>query len=85
MEEKLQPQVIYEKRRKGKGNKNMKKCKIKFKITNAAFGTDPDSGSRYPGTFPARREVSALPGRALPEHLGEPSWFPDPSETSLHR
>jgi hypothetical protein len=22
---------------------------------------------------------------ALPEHLGEPSWFPDPSETSLCR
>jgi hypothetical protein len=32
-----------------------------------------------------RGEVSTPPGRALPEHLGEPSWFPDPSETSLRR
>jgi hypothetical protein len=27
-------------------------------------------GFRYLGNFPARGEVSALPGRALPEHLG---------------
>jgi hypothetical protein len=40
---------------------------------------DPILCSRHP----ARGEVSALPGRALLEHLGEPSWFPDPSETSL--
>jgi hypothetical protein len=30
-------------------------------------------------------EVSALPEMALLEHLGQPSWFPDPSETSRHR
>jgi hypothetical protein len=35
------------------------------------------------GHLPARGEVSAPPGRALPEHLGEPSWFLDPAETSL--
>jgi hypothetical protein len=33
----------------------------------------------------ARGEVSALPRRALPEHLEEPFWFLDPSEDSLHR
>ena len=48
-------------------------------------GTDPVLGSRHLGTIPARGEVSTLPRRALPEHLGEPSWFLDPSETSLHR
>jgi hypothetical protein len=43
------------------------------------------SGSRHLGTFTARGEVSSLPRRALPHHLGEPSWFLDPTETSLHR
>jgi hypothetical protein len=40
--------------------------------------TVPVSGSRYPGTFPARGEVSALPGRALPEYLREHlgPWIP---------
>ena len=52
---------------------------------NTASAEDPVSGSRHLGTFPARGEVSAPAGRALPEHLGEPSWFLDPSETSLHR
>ena len=33
-------------------------------------------------TFPARGEVSTLPGRALPEHLLEPSSFPDPTKTA---
>jgi hypothetical protein len=46
---------------------------------------DPVSGSRHPGTFPDRGEVSAQPWRALPEHLREPSSFPDPAKTSLHR
>jgi hypothetical protein len=50
-----------------------------------ASEADPFSGSRHPGTFPARGEVSALPGRALPEYLREPSWSLDPTETSLHR
>jgi hypothetical protein len=36
-------------------------------------------------TFPSRGEVSTLPTRALPEHLGEPSWFPDPFKSSLRR
>ena len=53
--------------------------------SSTASGTDTIWGSRYPGTFLARGEVSSLPGRVLPEHLGEPSWFPDPSKTSLHR
>jgi len=42
-------------------------------------------GCRHPGIFSAGGEVSALPGRALPEHLGEPAWILDLSETSLHR
>jgi hypothetical protein len=42
-------------------------------------------GSWHPGTFPARREVSALPWRALPEHLREPSWFLDPTKSSLQK
>jgi hypothetical protein len=53
--------------------------------SHRASGAAPFSGSRHLGTFPARGEVSALPGRALQEHLGEPSWLPDPSETSLCR
>jgi hypothetical protein len=53
--------------------------------SHRASETAPFSGSRHPGTFPARGEVSALPRRALQEHLGEPSWFPDPSKTSLCR
>lgn len=47
-----------------------------------ASEADPDSGSRHLDNFPARGEVSR---RALPEHLGAPSWFWDPSETSLRR
>ena len=43
------------------------------------------TGSRHPGTFPARGEVSTPPGRAFLQHLGEPSWFPDPTTTSLCR
>jgi hypothetical protein len=43
-----------------------------------ASGENSILGSRYPGNFPAREEVYAPPRRALPEHLGEPSWFPDP-------
>ena len=50
-----------------------------------ASGTDPVLGSRHLGTFPTRGEVSVPPWRALLEHLGEPSWVPDPSETSLCR
>ena len=26
-----------------------------------------------------------MPWKALPEHLGKPSWFQDSAETSLHR
>ena len=52
--------------------------------SHRASETVPISGSRHPGTFPARGEVSALPGRAFPEHHGETSWFLDPSETCLH-
>jgi hypothetical protein len=62
------------------------------KLTSSGMGrshtaseADPVLGSRLPGTFPAKGEVSALPRRALLEHLGEPSWFPDPSKTSLRR
>ena len=44
----------------------------------------PDICSRHLGTFPARGVVSAQ-GGSLPEQVGEPSWFPDPSETSLRR
>jgi hypothetical protein len=32
--------------------------------SNTASGTDPISGSRHPGTFPARGEVSAWEGSA---------------------
>ena len=46
---------------------------------------DPILGSRHPGTFPVREDVSAPPRRALLEHLGEPSWFSDHSKTSQHR
>jgi hypothetical protein len=35
------------------------------------------SGSRHPGTFPVRGEVSTMPGRALPEHLGVPGSLQD--------
>ena len=37
------------------------------------------------GQLHARGEVFALPGRVLPEHLREPSWFQDSSKTSLCR
>ena len=53
--------------------------------SNTASGADPNSGSRHLDTFPARGGVSTPCGMALPEHLVEPSWFPDSSETSLHR
>jgi hypothetical protein len=53
--------------------------------SDTASGADPISGFKHPGTFPARGEVSAPLGRALLEHLGEPSWIPELSETSLHR
>jgi hypothetical protein len=46
--------------------------------SNTASEADPISGSRHPGTFPAREKVSTPPGRALPEHLEEPSWVSDP-------
>jgi hypothetical protein len=39
----------------------------------------PEVRSLYPP------EERCPPGRALPEHLGEPYWVPDPSETSLRR
>jgi hypothetical protein len=51
--------------------------------SDPASGTDPISGSRHPGTFPSRGEVS--PERALSEQVREPSWAPDPSETSLRK
>ena len=53
--------------------------------SHRASETAPFSGSRYPGTFPARGEVFALPRRALPQHLGETSWFLGTTENSLHR
>ena len=34
---------------------------------------------------PSLPEERCPPGRAQPEQVREPSWFPDPSETSLHR
>jgi len=37
------------------------------------------------GQLHARGEVFTLPGRVLPEHLREPSWFQDSSKTSLCR
>jgi hypothetical protein len=37
----------------------------------------PFSGARHLDTFSARGEVSARPGRKLPEQLQEISWFPD--------
>jgi hypothetical protein len=52
---------------------------------HTASGADPISGSRYLGTFPAIGEVSAPPGRALPEHLREQSLVQDFSETRLCR
>ena len=43
--------------------------------SNTASGTDPFSGSRQPGTFPTRGEVSA--GRALTTRAGERAiWCP---------
>jgi hypothetical protein len=45
----------------------------------------PFSGSRHPGTFPARGEVFAQPGRVLSEHLQETSWFQGSTKTSLSR
>jgi hypothetical protein len=46
--------------------------------SHRASRADHISGSRHPGTFPARGEVCAPPGRALPQHLGETfgSWIP---------
>jgi hypothetical protein len=37
----------------------------------------PFSGSRHPTTFLARGQVSAQPGRLLPQDRWEPSWFRD--------
>jgi hypothetical protein len=51
--------------------------------SNTAYGADLVSGSRHPGTFPARGEVSTPPRKALLEHLGEPSLVRGHSETSL--
>ena len=49
--------------------------------SNTASEADPISGSRHPGNFPP--EERCPPRRALPEQVGEPSWGPDLSETSL--
>ena len=57
---------------------------ILLHLRNMSF-TDPMAGSRHPGTFTARGEESALPSRALPEYLRDPSWSLDPTKTSLHR
>ena len=43
------------------------------------------TGSRHPGTFSVRGEVSNPPGTALLEHSLEPSSFLDTAKTSLHR
>ena len=53
--------------------------------SHRASEADSISSSRHPDMFPARGEESILPGRTLPEHLREPSWFLDPTETSLNR
>jgi hypothetical protein len=53
--------------------------------SHTASGADPVSGSRHPGTFPDRGEVSIPPGRALQEQLGEPSLIRNLSETRLCR
>jgi hypothetical protein len=50
-----------------------------------SFWGRPCFGLQTSSTFPTRGEVSAPHGRALLEHLVEPSLFPDPSETSLRR
>jgi hypothetical protein len=39
-------------------------------------GADRISGTRHPGTFPARGEVSTLPRKTSPQHMGEPFWVP---------
>jgi hypothetical protein len=59
--------------------------KLTVSGSHRASEADWDSGSRHLGTFPDRGEVSSLPRRALPQHLGEPSWLLDPTETSLHK
>jgi hypothetical protein len=41
--------------------------------------------SRHPTTFGARGQVSARPGRLLPQVPREPPWFWDAMEGSLHR
>jgi hypothetical protein len=51
--------------------------------SDTASRTDPVSDSRHPGT--SLPEERFLPPRALLEQVGEPSWVPDTSETSLHR
>jgi hypothetical protein len=53
--------------------------------SDTASGAGPFSGSKHPGTFSDRGEVSAGPWGALPGHLGEPSLVLNLSETSLHR
>jgi hypothetical protein len=52
---------------------------------STASETDPISSSKFPGTFPARREVSREGFACTTGVGGEPSWFQDPSKTSLCR
>jgi hypothetical protein len=40
-------------------------------------------GLQTSGNLPGQRSGILPARRALPEHLGKPSWFPDPFETSL--
>jgi hypothetical protein len=53
--------------------------------SDRASGTEQFSGSRHPGTFPARGEMPAWEGSEQPEQVREPSWVPGPSVTSLCR
>jgi hypothetical protein len=53
--------------------------------SHRASGSAPFSGSRHPSTFLARGQVSAQPGRPLPQDLQKPSWFRNSAESSLHR
>jgi hypothetical protein len=42
-------------------------------------------GARQRATFLVRAQVSARPGRLLPQVPREPPWFRDSAESSLHR
>ena len=53
--------------------------------SHRASEATPFLHSRHPGNFPIRGEVSAQTRREFPEELQETSWFPDSTETSLHR